>query len=170
MTKGIDIKDRHNAVPAMNGAWQSLRKEIDHVFDRFSDGFESISLQPFTNMQKLWSPAITGFANLAMDVVESDEAYTVSAELPGVEEKDIEVSVSDDMLVIKGEKKQEKKEKDKSRYLSERSYGAFQRMFSLPRGADGGKVEAHFQNGILVVSIPKTAQKQETRKIEIKAA
>jgi HSP20 family protein len=169
MNKEISVK-RHHAVPAMSGAWQSFRQEIDRLFDRFSDGFESVSLQPFTNLQQLWSPGVTGFANLAVDVADSDEAYTITAELPGVKEKDIEISVSDDLLVIKGEKRLEKEEKSRNHFLSERSYGAFQRMFNLPHGTDSRKVEASFQAGVLKISIPKTGQKQQARKIEVKAA
>jgi HSP20 family protein len=170
MNKDIEIKRHINTVPAMAETWQSFRHEIDSLFDRFSNGFESFSLQPFTNMQQLWSPGVTGFANPAVDVAESDAAYTITAELPGVKEKDVEVSISDDMLVIKGEKRQEREEKDKSHYLSERSYGTFQRMFALPRGTDSNKIEARFQNGVLVVLVPKTGQKSESRKIEVKAA
>jgi HSP20 family protein len=170
MSKEIDVKHQHNALPATNGAWHTLRQEMDQLFDRFSDGFESISLQPFTHMQRLWSPGVTGFAPMAVDVAEGDKAYTITAELPGVNEKDVDVSVDEDMLVIKGEKHQEKEEKSKNRYVSERSYGAFQRMFSLPRGTDATKIEARFQNGVLTVSVPKTAQKQEARKVEVKAA
>lgn len=170
MSKEVDIKRNHHAVPAMSEAWQTFRKEIDHLFDRFSNGFESVSLQPFTGMQRLWNDGVTGFAILAIDVTETDAAYTITAELPGVKEKDVEVSINEDMLVIKGEKRQEKEEKDQDHHLTERSYGSFQRMFSLPRGTDGAKVEAHFTNGVLVVSVPKTANKAETRKIEVKAA
>ena len=170
MNKEIDIKRHHHAVPAMSEAWQSFRQEIDRLFDRFSDGFESVSLQPFTSMQRLWNDGVTGFANLAVDVTETDAAYTVTAELPGVKEKDVEVSVSDDVLVIKGEKRHEKEEKSQNRHLSERSYGSFQRMFRLPHGTDGAGIQAHFRNGVLVVSIPKNATRSETRKIDVKAA
>jgi HSP20 family protein len=170
MSKDIEIKRQHGAFPAMSESWQGFRQEMDSLFDRFSSGFESFPLQPFTNMRKLWSPGIAGFANLAVDVAEDEKAYTITAELPGVSENDIEVSVDDDMLVIKGEKRQEKNEHEKNRYLSERCYGAFQRMFSLPRGADGNKVEARFQNGVLVVTVPKTAQKTQARRVEVKAA
>src|SRR5690348_16104526 len=116
MSKEIDIKHHHNALPATSAAWHSLRQELVQLFDRFSDGFESVSLQPFTHMQRLWSPGLTGFAPLAVDVAETEKAYTVTAELPGVNEKDVEVSVSDDMLVIKGEKRQETEEKNKNLY------------------------------------------------------
>ena len=169
MSKEIDIK-HHHALPATSAAWHTFRQEMDHLFDRFSDGFESVSLQPFTHMQRLWSPGLTGFAPLAVDVAESDKTYTITAELPGVNEKDVDVSVTDDMLVIKGEKHQEKEEKNKDHYISERSYGAFQRMFSLPRGTDTAMIDAHFQNGVLTVSVPKTADQQQTRKVEVKAA
>ena len=169
MTKEIDIKRFDKALP-VGGAWHTFRQEMDRLFDRFSGGFESVSLQPFTHMQRLWSPGLTGLASLAVDVAESDKAYTITAELPGLNEKDVEVSIADDMLVIKGEKHQEKEEKGKNHYVSERSFGSFQRMFSLPRGTDGAKVEARFQNGVLTVSVPKTAEKQETRKVEVKAA
>jgi HSP20 family protein len=170
MNKEIDIKRNHQALPAMNESWRNFRQEIDRIFDRFSDGFESVSLQPFTNMQRLWGPSVTGFANLAVDVSETDKTYNISAEMPGVKDSDVEISVSGDTLLIKGKKEQSREEKDKSHYLSERSYGSFQRMFSLPRDTDSSKIEARFQNAVLTVSVPKTASKQETRKVEVKAA
>jgi len=159
---------RAPAVPATNDVWQSLRQQMDDVFDRFTDGFENFSVQPFAQLDTLWSKT-RGFAPLAVDVSETDKAYTVTAELPGVAEKDIEVNVQDGVLTIKGEKQEQKEEKSKNRYLSERSYGSFQRMFGLPKGTDESKVEASFQNGVLTVSIPKAAETPR-RKIEVKAA
>jgi HSP20 family protein len=169
MGKEIEIK-RNHALPLTSRPWQTFRQEMDHLFDRFSDGFESVSLQPFTHLQRLWSPGLTGFAPLAVDVAEDDKSYTITAELPGVSERDVDVSIHNDMLIIKGEKHQENEEKSKDRYVSERSYGAFQRMFSLPRETDVAKIEARFQNGVLTVSVPKTANRQEPRKVEVKAA
>lgn len=168
--KMIDIKRHHHAVPALAGTWRDLRQEFDRLFDRFSEGFDSVSLQPFTNMQKLFEPFSASFAHLSVDVSETERAYTISAELPGVAEKDIEVSTNDDMLVITGEKRQEKDDKSNNRYVSERSYGSFRRMFSLPRGTDTAKIEAQFRNGILTVTVPKSAEKRESRKVEVKAA
>ena len=170
MNKSIDIKRHHHAVPALTGTWRDFRQEIDRLFERFSEGFDSVALQPFTNVQKLFEPLTSGFAHLSVDVAENGKAYTITAELPGVPEKDVEVSVSDDMLIIKGEKRQEREEKDDNHYISERSYGSFRRMFSLPRGTDADKIEAHFKNGILTVSVPKTEEKQQSRKVEVKAA
>jgi HSP20 family protein len=84
-------------------------------------------------------------------------------------EKEVQVSLSGNTLVIKGEKRQEREEKDKGYYLSERSYGEFQRSFLMPEGTDSEKVEARFANGVLTVTIPKTAQ-TAPKKIEVKAA
>lgn len=172
MNKQIQVKhdNSQHALPAMNNAWRHFRHEIDRIFDRFSDGFESVSLQPFVSMQRLWDPGVTGFASLAVDVSETDKAYTIGAELPGVQDKDIEVSVDEGMLVIKGHKEREREEKEKDHYLSERSYGSFQRMFSLPRDCDGAKIEARFHNGVLTVTVPKVARSHDVKKVEIKAA
>ena len=102
---------------------------------------------------------------------EDDKAYKITAELPGVEPKDVEVSLSGDMLVFKGEKQQEKEEKAKNYYLSERSYGSFQRAFQLPDGVDRDKVSADFSKGVLTITLPKTAEAQkQSKKIEVKAA
>jgi HSP20 family protein len=90
----------------------------------------------------------------------------ITAELPGMEEKDIEVNVSDDVLTIKGEKKEGKK---KDHYVSERHYGSFQRSFHIPDGVDANKIEASFQNGLLTVTLPKTAEPpKQAKKIEVK--
>jgi HSP20 family protein len=141
---------------------------MDDLFDRFSDGVETFSLKPFAELENLWTSR-TSLAPLAVDVSETDNAYTITAELPGVEEKNIDVNVQNGVLTIKGEKQAEREEKGKNRYLSERSYGSFQRMFGLPKGTDDSKVAAGFHNGILTVSIPKSAQ-PAARKIEVKAA
>ncbi|MFL5279773.1 MAG: Hsp20/alpha crystallin family protein, partial [Rhodopila sp.] len=93
----------------------------------------------------------------------------LTAEMPGMTEKDVQVSLSGNTLVIKGEKRQEREEKDKGYHLSERCYGEFQRSFLLPDGADSDKVEASFANGVLTVTVPKTAQ-AAPKKIEVKAA
>jgi HSP20 family protein len=170
MSKEIAVKQSHNAVPAMADAWHKFRQEIDHLFNRFSDNFESFPLEPFSEVERLISQSWGGFAPLAVDVAENDAGYTITAELPGVDEKNVEVSVNDGTLTIKGEKRQEKEEKTKHRYMSERSYGSFQRMFGLPRGTDAAKIEAKFHNGVLTVTLPKPAPAQNVRKVEVKAA
>ena len=155
------------ALPPHNGGiepWRSLRSEMDRVFDRFSRGFGLPSFEPF------WREDIE-FSAPAVDFSEDDKSFTVTAELPGIDEKDVDVSVSGGMLVVKGEKKQEKEEKNKNYYLSERSYGSFQRSFSLPDGIDQDKIAASFAKGVLTVTLPKSAEAQKSqKKIEVKAA
>jgi len=162
----IEVKRTTPTVTDGNDVWNAFRREIDNVFDRFSDGIGTWA--PFGNVARLWPR--DGFVSLAMDVNEDDKAYTVTAELPGLEEKDVSVNVKGGALIIEGEKRQEKEEKDKDRYLSERSYGAFKRSFALPDDVDGKKVTAQFGKGVLTVTLPKTADSQTARKIDIKAA
>ncbi|OLS52764.1 Hsp20/alpha crystallin family protein [Rhodovulum sulfidophilum] len=105
------------------------------------------------------------------DVVETANAIEVSIELPGMEMKDIEVSVTDDTLTIKGEKRIERQEEKTGYYLSERSYGAIYRSLPLPPGVDGSKAEASFRNGVLTIRLPQTAEAQSrVRRIEVQGA
>ncbi len=141
--------------------WTSFRGEMDRLFDRFGVP----SFPSFFGA----SPDLA-FTVPAVDVTEDDKAYKIAAEMPGVEEKDIDVSVNEDTLVLKGEKRQEKEEKGKNTYVSERSYGSFQRAFALPEGVDRGKIAADFSKGVLTVTLPKTPESQkQQKKIEIKA-
>jgi HSP20 family protein len=107
----------------------------------------------------------------AVDRSEDEKVYKISAELPGIDAKDIDVSVSGGTLVLKGEKRQEKEEKDKNYHFSERAYGSFQRSFQLPSSVDRDKVAADFSKGVLTITLPKTAAAQKPqKKIEIKSA
>ena len=111
------------------------------------------------------------FSTPAIDMSEDEKAYKISAELPGIDAKDIDVSVSGDMLVLKGEKRQEKEEKDKNYHFSERAYGSFQRAFELPSSVDRNKVAADFSKGVLTITLPKTAEAQKpAKKIEVKSS
>jgi len=139
----------------------ALQKEMNRMFDSFSQSFFDFpSLDRKVGLARTISPKI--------DVVETDKEVTVTAELPGMEEKDIEVNFSRDTLVIKGEKKAEKEEKKEDYYFMERSYGSFHRAIPVSAGVDRDKVEAAFKNGVLKVTLPKTEQAQkETKKIRI---
>ena len=119
-----------------------LKREMDRLFERF---FES----PWSEPPALgeWTPAI--------DVTESKDAITVKAEVPGVDPKDINVSLEGDLLTIRGEKEQKKEEKDERHHRIERTYGAFVRTVRLPAAVDGGKVNAAFKNGVVTVTLPK---------------
>jgi HSP20 family protein len=85
--------------------------------------------------------------------------------LPGLDAKNIELSVSDDVLTIKGEKKEEKEEKTKDRYVSERRYGSFRRSVQLPSSVDAGKIEANYKSGVLTVTLPKFAEAQKKQTV-----
>jgi HSP20 family protein len=107
----------------------------------------------------------------AMEMTETDKAYKLSVEVPGMEASDIEVHVEEDALVVSGEKKEEREEKERDYYRSERSYGSFERRIALPPGADAQKIKAKAQNGVLNVTLPKSAKAEaQKRRIEIEAA
>jgi HSP20 family protein len=145
--------------------FESLRREMNHLFDDFGPfGRSLFGLEPQTAREAAFSVAPR------VDVVERDKEYEITAELPGIDERDVEVKVSNGTLTIRGEKKEQKEEKTKDFYLSERRYGSFQRSFAMPDGVDPEKIEATFKKGVLSVLIPKTADalKQE-KKIAIKA-
>lgn len=169
----IEVKKAAPATtrPASVDAWQSFRSEMDRLFDRFSSGFGFPALRRMLDVEPLSSyEASFNLVTPAVDVTEDDKSYKISAELPGMSDKDVGVSLSGDMLIIKGEKRQEKEEKDKNRYMSERSYGSFQRGFSLPEGVDRDKITAEFSKGVLAIVLPKTAEAAKQKKIEVRAA
>ncbi|HEX5037392.1 MAG TPA: Hsp20/alpha crystallin family protein [bacterium] len=129
-------------------------------FDRlFEDFFNDLGVLP---------AGVPDF-NARLDVAETDKAVTVTADLPGLDEKDIELSLNDNVLSLKGEKKAE--EEGKNYFRKERTYGAFYREIEIPAEVDAAKVEAAFKNGVLTVTLPKSEKSKETsRKIPIKAA
>jgi HSP20 family protein len=131
-----------------------LHREIDRLFDEFAQGIGTNG----------------GQANIIpnIEISETDKAIEVSAEMPGLERKDLEISIEDDTLTIRGEKTEES-QKDKNVQLSERSYGVFLRVLQLPSGIDPSSVQATMSNGILKIVIPKPA-KPEPKKIKVKEA
>jgi HSP20 family protein len=165
----------HKTAPAPAGApdaWRSFRTEMDRLFDRFAGGWGMPSLRRMFDVEPAfrYESSFT-LPSPAVDITEGDAAYKVTAELPGMSEKEIEVVVSGGMLTLKGEKRQEKEKKEKNFYLSERSYGSFQRSFTLPEGVDREKITADFTKGVLTIGMPKTAKAKEAeKKIEVKAA
>ena len=168
----VEVKKAPAAEPAVPDVWRSFRSEMDRLFDRFAGGFGFPSLRRMFDMEPAWRPASSfTFSAPAIDMSEDEKAYKVSAELPGLDAKDVDVSISGNTLVLKGEKRQEKEEKEKNYYFSERAYGSFQRAFELPASVDRDKVAADFAKGVLTITLPKTpdAQKQQ-KKIEVKSA
>lgn len=158
--------------PAVAGeTWrpfQALRNEIDQIFDDFGSGFWN---RPFRSLARLERDLSKSMSSPAVDVAENDKAYEITAELPGLDEKNIDIKLDKGGLTIKGEKREETEEKKKDYYVSERRYGAFERYFALPDGINADKIEATFKNGVLKVLLPKTEEAQKPAKtINVKAA
>jgi HSP20 family protein len=160
------------ATPQVRWPFESLRREVDRLFDDFDGGFfRSPFRRARFDLKPFWRRELTWPAMPAVDVVEGEKAYEVTAELPGMDEKNIEVKVANDALTIRGEKKEEKEEKQKDYYVQERHFGSFERCFQVPEGVDADKIEATFKNGVLTVTMPKTAEAQKAeKKIAVKAA
>lgn len=156
-------------------AWrpfESLRREVDRLFENFDrDLWRSPFSRSVFDIEPLWRRELKLVANPAVDIVEKDNAYEVTAELPGMDEKNIEVKLDNGGLTIKGEKREEKEEKRKGYHLQERSYGSFERYFAVPDGVDADKIDASFKKGLLTVTLPKKPEAQKpTKKIDVKAA
>jgi HSP20 family protein len=156
----------------MPDAWQSFRGELDRVFDRFAGSFSLPSFRRMFDIEPAWrTESSFSFPSPSVDVTEDGKTYKITAELPGLEQKNIDISLSGDMLTLKGEKHYEKDEEDKNRHVSERAYGSFQRSFVLPDGVDRDKIAADLSKGVLTITLPKSAEAQKPeKKIEVKAA
>jgi HSP20 family protein len=130
-----------------------LHREIDRLFSEFAQGIGSSG----------------GEANIIpnIEISETGNAVEITAEMPGLERKDVEISIEDDALTIRGEKKVEEGQEDKNVQHSERTYGVFMRVLQLPPGIDPSSVQATMSNGVLKIMIPKPA-KSEPKKIEVK--
>lgn len=132
-----------------------LRTEVDRLFESFPFRMPALKLGRFAAA----APAI--------EMTETDKAYKITAELPGLDLEDVDVSVEDDVLRITGEKKESREENERGFRLSERIYGSFERLISLPPAADPSKVDAKFKNGVLTVSIAKDRRATNSRKIKV---
>jgi len=143
--------------------------------ERFPDPFRSMReemsrmLSAFSMPQMTWSAGSTeGSLALRVDIAETDDEIEVTAELPGVPEKDIDVTLEDDVLRIRAEKKSEVEKGEKNWRVLERSYGAFERAIRVPAGIDPEKVNARFENGVLTVTLPKPpSAKSAAHKISV---
>ena len=142
--------------PSFDDAATRMNRYIDRLLSEPSSG---LSLPEAIG----WLPAV--------DIVESEKEITIAAEVPGVDQKDISVSIEDGAVTIKGEKFDERSEDDGNKpYLVERNYGAFQRSFALPSDVNGDKITAEFTKGVLKVHLPKDAVQAKGRVVEVKGA
>lgn len=150
------------------------RQDLSNVFPKMMDSFFSSALRPWSLFDFPKSAAMTKFdeASLSsprLEVTESENDVQVEAELPGVSEKDVKIELRNGSLWIKGEKREDKNEEKRNRYYSERRYGSFERLVQLPCEIERDKVEAAFKDGILKVTLPKTAKaKEDVKQIPIK--
>ncbi len=151
--------------------FNSLRGQVDRLFEDFGrDFWRAPFRRSLFEKTPLWQGE-TALAVPAVDIVEKDGAYEVTAELPGMDEKDIEVKLANGGLTIRGEKQEEKEEKRKDYHLHERTFGSFERYFTVPEGVDRDKIEASFKKGVLTVTLPKKPEViKPEKKIEVKAA
>ncbi|QLL10729.1 Hsp20/alpha crystallin family protein [Pseudomonas chlororaphis] len=145
---------------------EKLRQQVDHLFEDFNRGS---GLSPFSrglfDVEPLWRRELIGHGLPAVDITEKDKSFEISAELPGMDQKNIELKLSNGCLIIKGEKKEDKEEKRKGYHLSERHYGSFERVFNLPKGVDADKIEASFSKGVLSISLPKKPEAMKAEKV-----
>lgn len=163
----LPVKKENSAPPSYAGLewhpFETLRRQINRLFEEFPTPRSIGPFEPFDRF-------LGGLpATPAVDFVEKEKEYEVTAELPGLDNKNVEVKLSNGMLIIGGEKKEEKEEKKEGYYFSERRYGSFKRAFRVPEGVDTDKIEASFDKGVLTVRLPKTPEAQQAQKtIEIK--
>lgn len=151
---------RSGLSPFGRDPFASFRREMDRLFDDFFAPAETRSFA---------APAQAAMISPSIDVHEDEQAYIVSAELPGIEQKDIELNLRDNVLTVCGEKRSEHKEEEAGRRYAERSYGRFERTIPFPAEIDADHVEASCQNGVLKIRLPKSTRAQEkARRIEIK--
>jgi HSP20 family protein len=148
----------------------NLHKEFDQLFGALRSGFSGLPFGRGSDLDPYWRRAGVRSATPAVDIVETEDRYELTAELPGLDPEQIDVKLADGRLTIQGEKKEEKEEKKEGYYLSERRFGSFQRSFAVPEGIDPDKVSADFANGLLKITLPKSPElQQKEKKIAIKA-
>jgi len=157
-------------VQANLASFDRMRRDMDRLFDELGRGFH---LNPtrwsMPDLEPFWRTTGRGMAPV-VDIIERPDRYEITAELPGLNEKDIEVKLANGNLLISGEKKEEKEEKETNCQMSERRYGSFQRCFPLPESVNAQKIEASFKNGVLTIALPKSEEAKSEIKIDVKAA
>ncbi len=134
----------------------NMQKEIGRVFDSLFTDYDTES-----SFVAQWAPRV--------DVMEHKDAFVIKAELPGVEKNNVKITLQENLLTIRGEKKQEKEEKDMNVHRVERAYGAFERSFSLPTTVKSDKIDASFRDGVLTVTLPKV-EEAKPKEIEVKVS
>ena len=160
------VKNEANKQPATTEfrPLVNLRREIDRLFDDWGSSWRMPSPRGLFDVEPFWRGDASWGKVPAVDIADTEKAYEITAELPGMDEKNIEVKFASGVLTIRGEKNEEKEEKKKDYHLSERRYGSFQRSFTVPDGIEVDRIDATFKDGVLTVSLPKTAEAQKKEK------
>ena len=144
---------RWNPINNFTGEFVNMHREIDRLFDRIvSDGNAD-------GKASTWLPVV--------EILERDDAFELRAELPGMKKDDVRITLHDDVLTIRGEKKQESEKKEQKYHRTERSYGSFQRSFTFPASMQGDKIDATYHDGVLTIVLPKS-EEAKPRDIEVK--
>lgn len=145
-----------------------LHNEIDRIFD---DAWRSFGLAPFGG-QSSFDVLSNALLKPSIDIAEKKKAYTITVEVPGVDEDDIDLELSGNSLVITGEKRHEKEEDDENYHRVERAYGSFRRVLTLPEDAEPDKIKANYKKGVLTIDLPRKsgAGKFGSKRIEIDKA
>jgi HSP20 family protein len=132
---------------------EQLRSEVDRLLSDFARGYWHIPFRrAAVDVEPIWRGDISLSPPPAVDIVDKDDSYKLTAELPGVDEKQLEISFSDGTLTVDGRKYEEPEDAGQDHFASERHYGDFRRTFRVPDGVDAEKIEAHLKNGLLVVT------------------
>jgi len=175
--KGIDTHER-GMKPASGAHAPSsgLHGELDRVFNRFfSEDWPHFGMRRWADLHPLRGAGDTSLESILQgiraDISESESGYEISVELPGIDEKDIQLDLSEGMLTLSAEKRDEHEEEKKNYHLSERSYGSVRRSFQVPEGVDTSKIKADFSKGVLQVRLPKSKEtKAKQRRIPVKGS
>jgi HSP20 family protein len=170
----VPVKTSSRLPDIFEETWQPLarlRTDMERMFDDFFSAVSSSlggrkgAVEPFRAVERMF----TGSAP-AVDLVEKENAYDLHVELPGMDEKDVQLGIREDVLTISGEKKGETEEERRGYHFSERRFGAFRRSFRLPEDVDQDKIEASFRKGLLTITLPKNPEAAKgEKKIEVKA-
>lgn len=166
----VSSADRRSSMRGAAHPVEQLRTEIDRLLSDFLRGYWHIPFRrSAVDVEPIWRGDISLGATPTVDIVDKDDAYKLTAELPGVDEKQVEIRFANGTLTIEGKKDEEPEDARQDHFVSERHFGDFHRTFRVPDGVDPDKIEANFKNGVLSVTLPKTAKslrKQKTAEIK----
>jgi HSP20 family protein len=165
ITPHTELPNRN--VSIQTGSWhpiEQMRRQFEHLFHEFPNMPSLLTSNRRFDAEPFWNAEYFRLQSPAVDIVENEKSFLITAEVPGVDEKQLSVKIVNGTLQIKGEKQQEHEEKSNSYHLTERRYGSFERVFTLPKSVDADGVKASFKAGVLSVTMPKKADAMKPEK------